>query len=359
MNRHDVELLQSITGYPALSITMPTHRNFPENKQDVIRLKNLASGAVERLLGEFGKREISGLLNNLDKAVESVDHNMNLDGLAIYVNSDISRVFQLPFSPRERTVVDDTFLTRDLVFALNRSSRYWLLALSEKPTRLYEGFRENLVEVRDEGFPMEHKGPGGATALPGGKGARKSAYRDEYHGQFFRKINRAMAGFITDDPLPLFVTGVDRFLSMYRDISSFPVEGEIKGSHDRTSPHELGKMAWPLVEDYLERHRKALLGNLAKAMSEGSVISTIGEAWQASLFGRGRTLFVEEGFHYPATVDESGLEIKPSDDPEAPGVIDDAVDEVIEAVLAAGGEVVFLPDGTLADHDRLALITRY
>ncbi|MFO7627175.1 MAG: hypothetical protein R6V62_07950 [Candidatus Fermentibacteraceae bacterium] len=359
MNRHNVELLQKIRGYPSLTITMPSHRQFPENKQDAVRLKNLIARATDRLLKEFGKRDIPGLLHNLDEAMSSVDHNMNMDGIALFANNDIFRVYQLPFTPMERVVVDETFLTRDLVYSLNRSSRYWLLVLSKKPTRLFEGFCDNVVEVKEGGFPMEHTGPGGSTALPGGKGARKSAYRDENHQKFFRAVNTALAEYMSDDPLPLVITGVDKFISLYKDISSFPIVGVIKGSHGRTAAHELGKTAWPLMEEHLSGRRGQVLGELAKAVKDGTVLSTIGGIWPAVLQGRGKTLLVEEGFHYPATVDESGMKIEPSENPEAPGVIDDAVDEIIEAVIAARGDVVFVPDGTLTEHQRMALMLRF
>jgi hypothetical protein len=40
-------------------------------------------------------------------------------------------------------------------------------------------------------------------------------------------------------------------------------------------------------------------------------------------------------------------------------VIDDAVDEVIEEVMAKGGSVVFVDDGALEQHQRIAFILRY
>ena len=49
----------------------------------------------------------------------------------------------------------------------------------------------------------------------------------------------------------------------------------------------------------------------------------------------------------------------PADDPTAPDVIDDAVDELIEIVLAKGGRVIFVDNGALAIHQRVALILRY
>ena len=52
MNRHDVLALQQISGYPALTITLPTHRTSPDNQQDPIRLRNLVTQATDRLLAE-------------------------------------------------------------------------------------------------------------------------------------------------------------------------------------------------------------------------------------------------------------------------------------------------------------------
>ena len=63
--------------------------------------------------------------------------------------------------------------------------------------------------------------------------------------------------------------------------------------------------------------------------------------------GRGDTLLVEQDFHYPATLDETGMILSPAEDAAEPGVIDDAVDEVIEEVMAKGGSVVFVDNGAL------------
>ena len=41
MNRQELIFLQQINGNPAVTITLPTHRTSPENKQDPIRVKNL------------------------------------------------------------------------------------------------------------------------------------------------------------------------------------------------------------------------------------------------------------------------------------------------------------------------------
>lgn len=361
MNRHDVHLLQQISGYPAVTITLPTHRTSPENRQDPIRVKNLTGEAADRLLQEFAKREAAPILARLDELADSIDYHYTLDGLAFFVNRDFARVFSLPFTLKERVVIDESFATRDLVFALNRTPRYWVLALSEQPTRLYEGTRETLTEVREEGFPLTHEGPGGATALPSGPAGQQSAYRDEYHRQFFRKVDAAFASFAADDPLPLAVVGVDRYLSFFDEVTNHrnAIAAKVTGSHDKTPAHELGELVWPEVKASLAQKREQAFTELDKAIGEQKVASSVGEVWRFALEGRGNLLLVEEDFHYPATVDESGFRLSPADDPTAPGVIDDAVDEIIETVLSKQGQVVFVENDRLADHQRIALTLRY
>ncbi|MBX3035467.1 MAG: hypothetical protein KF758_01025 [Anaerolineales bacterium] len=361
MNRQDIRLLQQIKGYPCVTITLPTHRTSPENRQDPIRVKNLIDEAISRLLKEFSKREITPLVNQLEKLVEVIDYRYMLDGLALFINRDFARAVQLPFTLRERVSIDENFLTRDLVFAMNRTPRYWVLALSEKPTRLFEATRDDLIEIQEGGFSITHEGPGGEQPLPGGFGVQKSAYRDEYHRKFFRQIDNALKPFLASDSLPLAVVGVDRFLSFYNEVTDFKnsIWATVQGSHDKTSPHDLGKLVWSAMKDSFAKQREQVLLDLDKAVGERKLASSIGEVWRLANEGRGQLLLVEEDFHYPARVDETGTTITPADDTSAPDVIDDAVDEIIESVLDKQGQVVFVENGQLDKHQRIALILRY
>jgi len=361
MNRHDVYLLQQVRGYPALTITLPTHRTAPDNRQDPIRVRNLVQQASERLLAEIGRREAEPLLTRLEQLVAQVDFRHTLDGLALFVHRDFARAFNLPFSLPERVVVDETFATRDLVHALNRLVRYWVLVLGEKPTRLFEGTRDTLIELTERGFPRVHEGPGGTAPLPGGFGVRKSAYRDERHRQFFRQVDAAFKSIWVDDPLPLVVVGIDRHLAFFQEVTEHgkAILTTITGSHSKTSPSRLAQLVWPLVEMNMQGLRDRALAELEQATGEGKIAATIGDVWRFAHEGRGALLLVEEDFHYPAVVDASGWHLEPAADPTAPGVLDDAVDEVIETVLAKQGRVVFVENGRLSAYNRIALVLRY
>lgn len=360
MNRQDVRLLQQITGYPCVTITLPTHRTVPDNRQDPVRLKNLLKEATERLLGEFNKRDIEALLKRLENLASAVDFRNTLDGLALFVNQDFGRAFQLPFPIKERVVIGETFFARDLVYALNHSTRYWVLVLSEKPTRLYEGFNHELTEVEEGGFPMIHEGPGGEAPLPGGFGIKKSAYRDEKHLQFFRKVDDALKPFLANDPLPLIVVGVDRFLAFFNEVSDHTkaVIGTVTGSHDKTSPHELSKLVQPLVDQHRDEKKQEALEQLERAVSERKFASTVGEVWRLSHEGRGDLLLVEEDFHFPGRLDENGA-LVPANDPSKPDAMEDAVDDIIETVLNKQGRVVFVENGKLEEHRHIAMVLRF
>jgi hypothetical protein len=361
MNRSNVRLLRSIRGYPAVSILLPTHRTSPDNLQDPIRVKNLVQQAAERLLAEFSKREVESLLARLEALAARIDYRNTLDGLALFVNRDLAREFCLPFAVKERVIIGETFATRDLVFALNRSPRYWVLVLSEKLTRLYEGLRDDLIELAEGGFPMTYEGPGATEPLPGGFGIRKSAYRDERQRQFFRQVDDAFGQMAAADPLPVVLAGIDRYLAFFNEVSvnKDQIVATLTGSHDKTSPAELVQLVWPLIREYLARQRRQVLQELDEAVGVQRCVSGIGEVWRAAQGGRGATLLVEQDYHCPARLDASGLHLTPADDPTAPGVIDDAVDDLIATVLDKGGHVVFVNKDALRAYQSIALITRY
>lgn len=361
MDRSDLRLLQGIRQNPCLTITLPTHRTSPDNKQDPIRVKNLVTEATNRLRGEFPQREIEVLLKRLDQLVDDIDYRYTLDGMALFVNHDSARRFDLPFSLDERVVVDDTFFTRDLVYAFNRTPRYWVLSLSEQPTRLYHAVRDDLEEVSATGFPMTHTGPGGEERLPGGLGINTSGYRDDAHRQFFRDVDKGLTKVLAADPLPFALVGVDRYIAFFNEVSSntSDIIATLTGNYDHMSAHDVGKLVWPIAKEGFAERRLKVLDELDAAIGGQRCSSTLGEVWRMANEGRGSVLLVEEGYHEAAHVGENGMLEPPRENQDGPEDLDDAVDEVITTVLEKGGRVVFVDDGTLAQHSRIALILRY
>ena len=254
-------------------------------------------------------------------------------------------------------IIDQSFATRDLVYSLHRAQRYWVILLSQNARRLLAGVGETLVEVNNKDFPLQMDGPGATTAPPD---VADSAYVDDRHRRFFQSVDRAFTAYAADDTLPIIVGGVVRQISFFQEVSQYTsqIAGTITGNFDSATEAELMPQVWPIVQEVRAQKRADALTALDTAMSEKKVASTLEEIWQLAHEGRGQLLLVENGYRIPATVDDKGG-LQVVDEKGGTDVMDDAIDELIEAVLAMGGEVMLMDDDALADYDRIALTLRY
>ncbi|WP_026735055.1 AOC03_06830 family ribosome hibernation factor [Fischerella sp. PCC 9605] len=357
ITRQDLNQLQSLIKVPALSILLPTHRTWPDNKQDPIRVKNLVDEAMDRLRAEFSDRELEPLLKRLESLVSEIDNPHTLDGLALYVSHDFAKLYYLPFPVPARVAIDQTFATRDLVYAMHRALRYWVLLLSQASTRLLAGTGETLEEVHDQNFSMQMTGPGATTALPY---EADSSYVDDRHRRFFQQVDSVFTSYAKNDELPLIVGGVDRQISFFQEVSQHTssIAGTLIGNFDKATIPELAPQVWSIIQTVREAQQINALQELDHAVGAQKVVSTIEEVWQLAQEGRGKLLLIEKNYHVPAIVTEDGrLELV--DRSGGTEVMDDAVDEIIEVVLAKGGNVAILDDGALSGHRHIALILRY
>jgi hypothetical protein len=358
--RSELKRLQGSRDYPSLSLLAPTHRTHPANRKDRIVVKNLAARGLDRLQGEFKKREVAGLVQNLKTLVDRVDWKHSLEGLALFASRNVATAVLLPFRPKARVVIDATFATRDLVYSLNRSARYRVLVLTEKPTRLFDATTNVLTEYAVKPFPMVHTGPGGASRLPGGQGINRSAMRDEAHRQFFRKVDDALASVQKDDHLPVVLVGVDRLVAFYEEVTRDldAIVGVVAGSYDDPNPTALGRLVWPAFESGATLRRTRALARLHAAVSANQHASGVDQVWRAAFEKRCQILLVETGFEHPADLSPQGDRLLPYSGHGAVA-LDDAVDELIERVIAGGGDVFFYDPGVLDVHQRIAAVLRY
>jgi Bacterial archaeo-eukaryotic release factor family 3 len=197
--------------------------------------------------------------------------------------------------------------------------------------------------------------------MPGDFGIEWSTYQLERHRQFFHVVDERLGAILAADPQPVLVVGVPRYLSLFAETSRHmdSVTGTLTGSHDKTTAHELARLVWPTVQEALHKQRLALLDELALATGAQRSASGMAEVWPLAHEGRGDTLLVEEGFRYPARLDPTGRFLVPADDPTAPDVLDDAVDDLVATVLAKRGRVVFVDPGALTQQQRVAMVLRY
>lgn len=351
-----LQTLKRIEGDPCVSILLRTHRTHPENAQDPINLKNLVTEAEERLLKDHDKRHVWPILERIKAAVDSVDHSTNLEGLCVFANADMAEVVKLPVEVTDRVILDHNFATRDLMRALQSSAHYYILTVSGHKSRLIQAYGNDVVVEygAQHIFPIENRMYSTHADQRAQAGVEENLMKE-----FCNRVDKAMQEVHAVHPLPIIVAGDERntrFMLEVADNKAWYV-GTIIGSPDDLKARELAEKAHAEVQRQRAERESRALEEVARAQSAGKLLDDVGDIHRALLEGRGDTLYVESGHFQPAMIEGDVVTLK--NDPTAPGVMDDIIDEMAENTLKDGGHVVFLPAGSLEKYRKVCLVTRY
>lgn len=364
VDRSLVQALQAARDVPSVSVLVPVGDGPEGRVQGPTRLKNLVRSAADRLAAERPGRDTDLALERLGALADQVDFWREARGLALFASPRVGLQVDLPITVRERVVIDETFATRDLVRAVARSIRHRVVVLGEATVRLLEGERDRLVEVTTAGFPVAREPlEPGERPYPFDRALRERRRgRDEQVLRLFRRAAEALARLEEREPLPLSLVGVERQLARFEPLlrRGFAVAGRCVGNHEASAPQRLGPVVWPAVADRIEAARQAVALDVISFAAKAERLATgLVESWHMAHEGRGAHLVVEEGFHAAARPGPAPGLIQLDAPRGWPGRIDDAVDELVEAVQLRSGRVTFVPDGALEAHGRVALAMRY
>jgi hypothetical protein len=353
-----LQLVKDITSDICITILLNTHRTKPDKMQDRIVLKNLIQQASSRLLTFETKEKAEFLTNKLRKIEDSINHLENQESLLIFVNENIATYTRLPISVGNRVVIDTTFATRDLIRALHAETNYFILVLSEKKARLIHAMSDKLVQEIAKPFPIQN-----TELYPTLVREKKNAsIQTQYLAEFFNRIDKEVNAIRYLHPLPVLICSEASNFHEYLKIADqkhtiYPIY--FKGNHEKESAQHIVTESWKILQKHcLEKERKRL-EELELALTNGNYICDINEIWGAIPEGRIQTLFLEENLFQSARITNNALILVGEEDRNLEDVVDDIYDELIEANLNHGGDVVFLPDGSLKKFNGFAAITRY
>ena len=338
MNRSLLAELQRQSAYPSVSLLLTTVPGESMAPSDLISLSALADHADRRLEGDVPDSTRGAVINSIRGLIGSVAEQRATQAIAVFASPTYSSVVRLRDATRDRVVIDDTFATRDLVADANRTAIYRVVTLSDRKSRVFIGDGARLVEERSDIWPLLRDD-------------------DDSPAMWARAVMSAVAAEHARLQLPTVIAGVNRSVRDVIRSGNIDVIGIVGGNHDRTSWAELHNLAWPLVCDWLRADHQRALQHLDTARGANRYAGGVNEVWELAHDARVELLVVEETYVYPARLHDGQLIA--ALDVEAPDVIDDAIDELIEIVLHNGGRVAIIDDGNLADHDRLAAVLRY
>jgi len=350
--------IKNITADHCITIIMNSHRTRPDSLKDEVTLKNHIRTVEQRLSSDTDKRTRAKLMDQLNGLVENIDHSHNLDSLILFVNEDMAEFTRLRIPVEDRVVIDDNFATRDLVRAMHLQTSYYVLVLSQEKARLIEAMNKEVVQEWGDDFPME-------TTL---SHARYSGEHDSDSHQtnlideFFNRVDKSVQKVKNSHPLPLLVCSVHenyhRFLNVADDKRGI-FETHLNSQRIDEKAESIVAEAWKIVKDHTIEQNNLRKAELKKAVSNNQFLSDSNDIWRAIHAGRIKTLFIEQGLFQPAILKDNQITYVSDEQRNDSDIIDDIYDEMIEANMAYGGEVVFLPKGELIKFNGFGAVTRY
>ncbi|HZG00305.1 MAG TPA: hypothetical protein VEY71_04845 [Chitinophagales bacterium] len=349
--------LKNVTSACCVTIVMNTHRTKPDNLQDPIRLKNLVREADQRMQTETSKDIAKAVSAKLHALVDEINHDYNLDGLALFVNEDMAVYERLPVTVQDRVVIHSTFATRDLLRALHEQESYYVLVLSRERARMIEASNDKVVAELTGAFPIDNT----EQITHDRTDYARDKDADRLIEQFFNIVDKAVQQVRSTKPLPVVLYTEERNHAFYMNVcdNKASVIGHVLLKQVNERATAVVADAWPVVHEANRAANQKRMDELRNAPN-GTFLSDVNDIWRAINEGRGKTLFVKKGFIQPGRINGDVVEtVEDVATADRIGLVDDLVDEMIELNTRFGGDAVFLSDGELADFQGLALVTRY
>lgn len=350
--------LKNIISESCVTIILNTNRTSPDNKKDPLTLKNLVKEAENRLLADEKKQDAKQIVDRLLELESKIDHRYNLESLILFINEDIAEYTRLPISVEDRVVIDHTFATRDLIRALHFESNYYVLLLSQQKVRLIEAFNDKVVSEIGNPFPIENTGLYSTNKAEISNANRQTNLVSE----FFNRVDKELNTIRNENPLPVLICTEESNYHEYLKIASQKqsiFDTYLNKNRLDEKAHHIVSETWKIVKEHTVKNINLRKSELLNAVSQNKFLSDTNEIWQAIKQGRIQTIFIEQDNFQPAIWENDHITYVSDDERDTKKVVDDIYDELIEANMNHGGDVVFLPKGELAKFNGFGAITRY
>jgi len=295
-------------------------------------------------------------MERVAELVHRVENQPTDRAVALYVSQAVNRTFRLPVPVPTLALVERTFATRALLTALHRMPPHVLLVLHPTCAHLYQGADGAIVSVGQRD-PLRR--PGGLRPNQGERGTDGAA--EELTDDFLRGVDNLLGKYRAEHPSPLVLGGAPHLVARFRQLSRnlHRLAGEVPDTQALTAL-DLAQASSRVVERYLRSRRDEALLNLRALMTSRPHDVALGMAacWGALRERAPSMLLVEESYVSPGQPEDFGSRSPRAGHHPAQPPVHDLVDDLMESVIVRGGQLALVEDGDLADHGRVALISR-
>jgi Bacterial archaeo-eukaryotic release factor family 3 len=346
---------------PCISIIMPFEPKMSV-KADLNHKLKIATDKIRiEMMADYLPEKAIPVLKKLQLLIKDLNYNTHKKTIAIFVSPMIEKVYYLDIPVEEKIIIDDSFEIRDLIYCKKQIHKYLLAELSSKSTKIYLGNRTHFANI--------------ISNVPGNIEAYKMDYPEKVANfcdnnnrkeilldKFLKRTDTGLSLLLQAYQLSLFVMGTPKTIGHFKSIThnSKHVIEYIHGNFEEKTPSELHEIMEPFVSDWKKVIQADLLNQIDEAISVNKISIGINEVWKTASQKRGKLLIVEKNFMYPALHGSSpDIIYQYKNSINNTFYIKDAVDDLIEKVLANGGDVEFTDGQLLKNYDSIVLIEHY
>lgn len=387
LRKDDIKLLLENRSDPSISLFIPTHKEWNEMDQDLIRYKNQIL-TVEKRLSESGmkSKEVGMFLKPAKDLFDNKEFwNHQSEGLAIYFNEHVFFKYRLPVPVNEFLFISNIFYIKPLLPLLSGDGRFFVLAFDQKETKFYECTKYTINEIPFADIPTNldealkwddpekslqfHSGtPEVKSQNIGGK--RPAVFHG--HGttgddNFYKKnllefaqvINRGVNNILKGETVPLIISSVDHLIPIYKEANSY---NYLHSKHLPINPQELSddelhQKTYELIKPEFESDQKKAFAKYEQLSGASKASSNIEEIVRAAHNKRIEYLWVNLDEKQWGNFDEQNQTIELHDEPSISNK--ELLDLASGKTLINNGTVYALPPDKMPVPKSAIAIFRY
>lgn len=358
MLKEKLAKLAEETNNPCLTISLNTHRTFPDNAPDRILLKNLCKDAEDRLTATFEKSAIAPLLEKLKQIHGEIDENYNLDSLHLFLSNDTKEIIRSAWpTPEDKVSISDSFAIRPLIKEYNRSETYLVLLLSQSGVQVFEALNDAIVdEIKNEDFPFDES----TYFHTDSKKISDPKLADNMVREYLNKVDKAVLKLHHETDLNVVVVCTEDNYSRLMQVADKPSVylGYANIDYNNTSNHQIAQQTWEIIKGIQQNRRADAITEMKEAISQGKVLTDLQEIYRAAKEGRGDLLITHKDFNQAVKMKDADT-FDLAEDSSQPETIDDIASTIAWDVISKKGRAIFTSQEEIKELGEIALKVRY
>lgn len=263
INKTAVKNLNSVKDQTLLTVYIPLEKGMKGHKFNQSQLHNLRSELKKTLSTQQHKQ----LTAEIETILEKIGYENESLGVAMFYDGKTVSSFALPFSPEKMIRINTKYDLLPIENYYKQNKFYYVLAISKKGSKLYQGDMDHLEMVSVSGLGKDLKSTLNIDEIfsnnlqnhPSGNGGKSSigfhghgGYKDIKKSMFddyLRVVDKKILQTIKDKSIPLILVAVEYGQSAYKHISKYPnifIQG-VTTNPDDLSPVQLHAKTFPLL----------------------------------------------------------------------------------------------------------------